>query len=125
MSSQIQGIKRDNQKAVVGVDRSFRFVLYDYDHTTEEYIVKVITGGTGTMNVYENFDEVKGFTNVVSKWEQDIELVDNGTNGVCKTVYADTDFEIADVGRYYYLLTFTDSSNANYKPVWGLFDVVP
>ena len=76
------------------------------------------------MYVYENFDEVKGFTDAVAKWEKNIDLVD-ASNGVCKTVYDDTDFEITDVGRYYYLLIFTDSAGNIYKPVWGLFDVVP
>ncbi len=123
MSSQIQGIKKDNQEAVVGTDRSFRFVLYDYDHTTETYIIKDITSGTGTMFVYENYDAEAGFTNAVAKWEKNISMVD-ASNGVCKTVYADTDFVLADVGRYFYLLVFTDSGGNIYKPVWGLFDVV-
>ena len=123
MSSQFLSGRRDNQEAVVGTDRTFRFVLYDYDHSTNTYTILDISGGSGTMYVYETFDETTGFANAVSKWEKNISITD-GPNGVCKTVYDDTDFLIADVGRYYYQLEFTDSAGFKYKPVWGLFDVV-
>lgn len=124
MSSQHKRGRKDNQDAVVGCDRSFRFVLYDYDHNTETYSSLDISGGSGTMKIYQNYSETAGFTSEVSKWEKSISLVD-AANGICKTVYEDTDFLISDVGQYYYQLEFTDSGGNNYRPVWGVFTVSP
>ncbi len=107
--------RRDNLVVVAGYDNEFMVEVFKYNVSTDVYIVADITGGSLTMIVYDENDNIV-YTETGS-------ISGDPVNGIFDVTFEDTEVEIGAIGMYRHETSYTEATGLKFLICYGTFEV--